>query len=81
MKVKSETCFGHYLDVPKCGTCKMEPACLRATLGGMAERGLLRERFDPKRGEHVYSITEIGRQSLVRRGLLKRIDWREKTDG
>ena len=69
---KAEPCFGHYLDIPKCGICKVELSCLRATLGVMAERGLLRERFDPVRGELVYSISEKGRRHLERRGLLRK---------
>lgn len=55
-------CFGHYLNLPKCRVCPVELTCLRATLGGMAERGLLRERFDPVRGELVYSLSEKGRR-------------------
>lgn len=62
-------CFGHYLSLPKCGVCRAELPCLRATLGGMAERGLLKERFDSKRGELVYSLAEKGKQrvKLIRR--------------
>jgi len=69
---KAESCFGHYPDLPKCGVCRIELTCLRTTLGGMAERGLLRERFDPVRGELVYSISEKGRRHLERRGLLRK---------
>lgn len=66
MKMK---CFGHYLSMSfesltKCSECGVELPCLRATLGSMAERGLLRERFDPKRGELVYSLAEKGKQRV-----------------
>ncbi len=71
---KSEPCFAHYLALPKCRECRIEMPCLRATLGGMAERGLLRERFDLGRGELVYSISERGRRRLEKRGLLRKVD-------
>ncbi len=48
----------------KCSECGVELPCLRATLGGMAERGLLKERFDPTRDELVYSLAEKGRRRV-----------------
>lgn len=71
---KANTCFAHYSALPKCRECRIEMPCLSATLGGMAERGLLRERFDPGRGELVYSISEKGRRQLEKRGLLRKVD-------
>jgi len=72
-------CFGHYLN-PKCRVCKVEPTCMRATLGSMVERGSPIKWFDTVRGELIYPISERGRRQLEKLGLLLKRGDKEYAD-
>lgn len=68
--MEEKPCFSHYARQAKCERCGVEMACLTATLGRMAERGLLKEEFVPGLGEHIYSLTGKGKEHLASLGLI-----------
>jgi len=70
--MESNLYFGYYRNLPECDSCMVGDDCLSMTLGRMTERGLLIEKFDPDRGELVYSISEKGKRRLEQASLTAR---------
>jgi predicted ArsR family transcriptional regulator len=60
-------CFGKYQNLPACDECVVGEDCLGFHLGHLTERGLVTEKFDPTMGQHVYSISEKGKEHLKKR--------------
>jgi len=59
--------FGKYQNLPVCDECVVGEDCLGVQLGRLAERGLITESFDPKIGQHIYSVSEKGKEHLKKR--------------